>query len=59
LEAATAATDFFGSNSEREGKGLNIYFVRRHVESDTSDVTSWFRRIFDAVRNHFERPSQL
>jgi len=54
LEAATAATDFFGSNSERERKGLNIYFVRRHVESDTSDVTSWFRRIFDAVRNHFE-----
>ena len=56
LKAATAATDFFGSNSEREGKGLSIYFVRRHIEGDTSDVTTWFRGIFDEISNHFEGP---
>lgn len=57
LEAATAATDFYGSNSEREGKGLSIYFVRPHVEGDTSEVTPWFRKIFDEIGRHFEGPA--
>ena len=58
LEAATAATDFFGSNCERAGKGLNIYFVRRHIERNISEVTPWFRRIFDAISKHFEGPAR-
>jgi hypothetical protein len=58
LEAATAATDFYGSNFEREGKELSIYFVRRHVEGGTSEVTPWFRKIFDEISKHFEGPAR-
>ena len=53
-EAAAAAKAFFGSNIEREGKETSIYFVRLLAKSDAADLTSWFRKIFDESRKHFD-----